>query len=182
MVRIAIARFQRVLVAAGLATAAVAMMVPLAAAAGDERPSEIPYETPSAVPQLDPAYRMTSHKVVLITDQALNPRLVTLEAGQLVAWISYSGWPSTIVFERETAKNMICHSLVNFQIKDDEIRSQPIHAGEFASFCQLKPGRYKYKVVRTANPATGRAPAKVLQGEIIVSPAKSTPSTATSPK
>ena len=91
---------------------------------------------------------MTSHKVVLITDNAVNPRLVTLDEGQLVAWISYSPVPSTVVFEREVARSMICHSLVNFSIQDDELRSAPINAGEFASFCQLKPGRYRYKVVR----------------------------------
>jgi hypothetical protein len=137
--------------------------------AKEGRPSELPYETPGNLPLLNPDYRMTSHKVVLITDDALNPRRVDLDKGQLVAWISYSGHPSTIVFERETAKSMICHSLVNFSIKDDEIRSQPINAGEFASFCQLKPGRYKYKVVRGAPQVSGVAGAKVLEGEIAVS-------------
>jgi hypothetical protein len=145
----------------------LAALLPLAPALGeDERPSEIPYETPGEFPNLDPSYRMTSHKVVLITDQALNPRLVTLDEGQLVAWISYSPHPSVIVFEREVARSMICHSLVNFSIKDDELRSAPLHAGEFASFCQLKPGRYKYKVVGTG---TGEHVAqRTLLGEIVI--------------
>jgi hypothetical protein len=56
---------------------------------------------------------------------------------------------------------------VNFSIKDDELRSAPIHAGEFASFCQLKPGRYKYKIVRT-DPADHHDAARRLEGEIIV--------------
>ena len=111
---------------------------------------------------------MTSHKVVLITNHGLNPRLVTLDEGQLVAWISYSPVPSTVVFEREVARSMICHSLVNFSIKDDELRSAPIHAGEFASFCQLKPGRYKYKVLREDMRKRGVDAAKKLEGEIIV--------------
>ncbi len=140
----------------------------LPAAAADERPSEIPYATPGQVPMLDPEYRMTTHKVVLITNDALNPRLVTLDAGQLVAWISYSPMPSAVVFEREVARNMICHSLVNFTIKDDELRSAPIHAGEFASFCQLKPGRYRYKVVRV-EPADHVGAPRRLEGEIVVS-------------
>lgn len=156
----------------GVLGLAAALSAPGVARAADERPDEIPYETTGPIPLLDPSYRMESHKVVLITDHALNPRLVKLDAGQLVAWISYSGWPSTVVFERETAKNMICHSLVNFQIKDDEIRSQPIHAGEFASFCQLKPGRYLYRVIRTDNPTMGTAPSKALDGEIIVAAEK----------
>ena len=134
----------------------------------DDRPAEVPYSTPG-IPQLDPSYRMTSHKVVLITDHALNPRLVTLSEGQLVAWISYSGTPSIVVFEREVARSMICHSLVNFTIKEDELRSAPIHAGEFASFCQLKPGRYKYKVMRpTKNQQAGIDVSDRLEGEIII--------------
>ena len=150
-----------------LACAFALVLGALPVLAADERPSEIPYATPGPVPGLNPDYRMTSHKVVLITDDALNPRLVTLDAGQLVAWISYSPMPSTVVFEREVARNMICHSLVNFSIKDDELRSAPIHAGEFASFCQLKPGRYRYKVVRV-DPADHVGGARRLEGEIIV--------------
>ena len=142
-------------------------MLAVPAQGADDRPTEIPYATPGEVPSLSPEYRMTSHKVVLITDQALNPRLVTLDEGQLVAWISYSPTPSVVVFEREVARNMICHSLVNFTIKDDELRSAPIHAGEFASFCQLKPGRYRYKIVRV-EPKDHVEAARRLEGEIIV--------------
>ena len=92
-----------------------------------------------------------------------------IEAGQLVAWISYSGAASTVVFEREIAKSMVCHSLVNFSIKDDELRSAPIHAGEFASFCELKAGKYNYKIVRpNANLATGQDVRKMMEGTIIV--------------
>ena len=134
----------------------------------DERPSEVPYDAPGPVPTLDPSYRMESHKVVLITDQALRPKRVFLDKGQLVAWVSYAPQPSVIVFEREVARDMICHSLVNFSIEDDELRSAPIHAGEFASFCQLKPGRYRYKVVRP-DPGQGGAGSRArIEGEIIV--------------
>jgi len=140
-----------------------------AGAAEDDRPSEVPYDTPGQIPTLDPSYRQTSHKVVLITDQALNPRTVTLQEGQLVAWISYSKVPSEIVFEREVARDMVCHSLVNFSIEEDELRSGPIHPGEFASFCQLKPGVYRYKVKRPDPKAAGQTAARsMLRGEIIV--------------
>ena len=84
-----------------------------------------------------------------------------------MAWISYSATESVVVFEREVARNMICHSLVNFSIEDDELRSAPIHAGEFASFCQLKPGRYVYNVVRPASLERDDARRR-LRGEIIV--------------
>ena len=150
-----------------LALAAVALLVatPLAA---DDRPSEVPYDTPGPIPSLDPSYRMESHKVVLITDQELRPNRVFLDKGQLVAWVSYAPQPSIIVFEREVARDMICHSLVNFSIKEDELRSAPIHAGEFASFCQLKPGRYKYKVVRPDPGTSGGGSRRRVEGEIIV--------------
>ena len=150
-----------------LACALSLFAIALPAPAADDRPSEIPYATPGEVPSLNPDYRMRSHKIVLILDHELNPRLVNLDEGQVVAWISYSPMTSTVVFEREVARNMICHQLVNFAIKDDEVRSAPIHAGEFASFCQLKPGRYKYKVVRT-DAADHVEGSRRLEGEIIV--------------
>lgn len=158
------------LIALALLVGATAITgLPGSATSQDKRPSELPYDQPGGIPSLDPSYRQRSHKVVLITDQALNPRLTTLEEGQLVAWISYSKVPSEIVFEREVARNMVCHSLVNFSIVDDEIRSSPIHPGEFASFCELKPGRYRYKVVRTDPKASGQQAARSrLEGEIIV--------------
>jgi hypothetical protein len=139
-----------------------------AASAEDDRPKEMPYDTPGEFPQLSPDYSMTSHKVVLVTDNGLNPRLATLDEGQLVAWISYSQQPSIVVFEREVARSMICHSLVNFSIVEDELRSAPINAGEFASFCQLKPGRYKYKILRKGLVQSGSDAARMLEGEIIV--------------
>jgi hypothetical protein len=155
-------RFSRLL---GAAVTALLLASPVAAE--DKRPKEMPYAQPGELPQLSPDYKMTNHRVVLITDQSLNPRVVTLDEGQLVAWISYSAAESVVVFEREVARDMICHSLVNFSLKDDELRSAPIHAGEFASFCQLKPGRYRYKIVRPR--ALERDDARrQLDGEIIV--------------
>jgi hypothetical protein len=150
-----------------LGAAFTVLLLASPALAEDTRPKEMPYAQPGELPQLSPDYKMTNHRVVLITDQSLNPRVVTLDEGQLVAWISYSAAESVVVFEREVARDMICHSLVNFSLKDDELRSAPIHAGEFASFCQLKPGRYRYKITRPH--ALERDDARrQLDGEIIV--------------
>lgn len=158
------------LVARVLALTLAVILLALPVGAKDERPTEIPYDTPGSIPTLSPDYRQTSHKVVLITDDDLSPRSVKLKEGQLVAWISYSANAATIVFEREVARNMICHSLVNFSIQEDELRSAPIHPGEFASFCELKPGRYTYIVKRPnqgmANPHNQSADR--VRGEIIV--------------
>lgn len=140
-----------------------------AALAEDTRPSEIPYDTPGDFPLLDPGYNKQKHQVVIITDQDLQPKSVRLEEGQLVAWISYARAASAVVFEREVARSMICHSLVNFSIRDDELRSAEIHTGEFASFCELKPGRYRYKVVRKDPKAAGAGGARSrLDGWIVV--------------
>ena len=89
-----------------------------------------------------------AHEVVLITDHALSPRLVRLDPGAHPTWISYASAPSKIVFEREVAKSMICHQLVNFSIAGDRLESTTMSAGDFASFCELAPGRYRYRVVR----------------------------------
>lgn len=148
--------------------AALLLAAPIAVRAEDTRPKEIPYETPTEIPQIDPTYRAGNHQVVLITDQALNPRLVKLKGDEVVAWLSYSSQPTAIVFEREVAKNMTCHHLVNFKLEEDELRSALMHAGDFASFCELKPGRYVYKVVRPDPGRSARSAAAKLEGEIIV--------------
>ena len=112
---------------------------------------------------------MNTHKVVLITADSLNPATVRLDPGQLIAWISYSPSRSTVVFERSVAKSMICHSRVNFSFEEGELRSTPIKAGEYASFCQLKPGSYRYQVVRSnASDQPGADAGRMLEGEIIV--------------
>jgi hypothetical protein len=152
-----------------LAVLAVSVLLVGPSAAEDTRPQELPYETPGPVPTLDPSYRQTDHEIVLITDNALRPSRIMLNEGQLVAWLSYSKAASTVVFERNVAKSMICHSLVNFSIKDNGLRSAEIHTGEFASFCQLQPGRYRYKVVRRDQKSAGAGgAARRLEGEIIV--------------
>jgi len=140
---------------------AVVLLFAGAGSATDDSSAGFPYKTLKDVPQLDPSDPMTTHKVILITDQGLNPSKVNLDPGQLIAWISYSVGESTVVFERDVARSMICHSRVNFAFEDGELRSAPIQAGEFASFCQLKPGHYRYKIVRSD-------PGSTLEGEIIV--------------
>ncbi len=144
--------------------------------AEDTRPKEIPYDTPGSIPQMSPDYRQTNHKVVLITDDRISPQAVQLKEGQLVAWISYASNATEIVFEREVARDMICHSLVNFSIVEDELKSAPIQPGEFASFCELKPGRYEYilkhpdgHIAQPYNQARAR-----MRGVIIVSGSKET--------
>jgi len=151
----------------GLLTVALLLVGP--ASANEDRVSQPREETLEDLPKLDPDYQMNTHKVVLITADSLNPTTVNLDPGQLIAWISYSPSKSTVVFERSVARSMVCHSRVNFSFEEGELRSTPINAGEFASFCELKPGSYRYKVVRSnASDQPGADAGRMLEGEIIV--------------
>ena len=148
---------------------AVALLLVGPASANEDRASQPRVETLEDLPQLDPSYQMNAHKVVLITADSLNPATVRLTPGQLIAWISYSPSEATVVFERGVAKSMICHSRVNFSFEEGELRSTPINAGEFASFCELKPGNYRYKVVRSdASDSPPADAGQTLEGEIVV--------------
>jgi plastocyanin len=147
----------------------VALLLVGPASANEDRVSQPREEALEDLPKLDPGYQMSTHKVVLITADSLSPATVNLDPGQLIAWISYSPSKSTVVFERSVAKSMICHSRVNFSFEEGELRSTPINAGEFASFCQLKPGSYRYKVVRSDAPdPPGVDAGRMFEGEIIV--------------
>ena len=105
--------------------------------------------------------------VEMIRNDIEHGKAGTIEQADEIVRIPVERYLDPERFEREVARAMVCHSLVNFSIKDDELRSAPIHAGEFASFCQLKPGRYRYKVVRPQTLEQDDARRR-LRGEIIV--------------
>jgi len=148
---------------------AAALLLAGPAVATEERASQSSPQTLDDLPKLDSSDPVSTHKVILITADSLNPASVNLDPGQLIAWISYSPTKATVVFERDVAKSMICHSRVNFSFEEGELRSAPIHAGEFASFCQLKPGTYRYKVERAqASDRAATAADATLEGKIVV--------------
>ena len=92
-----------------------------------------------------------------------------LKTGQLVAWNSYSRVPAIVVFDAEVARSMVCHNLVNFSIESNKLMSAQIHTGDFASFCELEPGRYPYTVFRSSgNVDEGVDLERQLHGEIVV--------------
>jgi hypothetical protein len=74
---------------------------------------------------------------------------------------------------------MICHSLVNFELNGDQLRSAPLHAGERSHFCRLSPGTYRYRIVRDGpgeRPTAGaRQLSTRLEGMIVVRPADPAP-------
>lgn len=104
--------------------------------------------------------RWAGHRSVLITDERLHPRSIRLDAGELVAWISYSEADSFVRLDAEAGRGMICHRHSKFTVRDGALQSAPIRTGEYASLCQLEPGRYPYEVVREGRPS--------LRGEILV--------------
>ena len=161
---------RRRFIVSAVTLALVSFAVPSAGSA-DDRPTAITYANaqPGAIPQLSTEALARPTKRVLITNEALHPSRVTLEPGERIEWQSYASAATSIVFEREVAGSMICHSLVNFSIQEDELRSAEIHTGEKASFCELKPGQYRYRAVRK-NPITGSnvGTARRIEGWIVV--------------
>ncbi len=122
---------------------------------------EIRYETEGPVPTLSPVPNPKGTKTVLLTDDRLHPRLVRLEPGESVTWLSYAQQPSRISFSREVARSMVCRAVVNFQVDESRLRSGPLSAGDSASFCELAPGTYRYRIER--DPAGARATTGGLQ-------------------
>lgn len=155
----------------GFAIAALSLvLLPFGASQGQERESDIRFETPGPIPLLHRDYGQRHSELVLITNDSVRPRVIRLRAGESPAWVSYASQPTKIVFEREVAKAMVCHQLVNFTVEDDRLQSADLHTGDFVSFCELEPGRYRYRVLRGDDAWEGASSAAVLrEGVILVS-------------
>jgi len=136
------------------------------------RSEEIHYEVPGPVPLLSPSWQLEPAVPVLLTDDRLSPRRVVVRSGETVRWRSMARHGSQIVFEREVARSMVCHSLVNFELDGDTLRSGPLHTGDTSSFCRLSPGTYPYHIERTGPAeyptAGGRQLSSRLKGVIVV--------------
>lgn len=137
----------------------------------DGRPDQLEYSASFLeIGSMTPSPEST--RFVTLSDHHLHPRIITIREGEHLAWLSYSGAPSTIVFEREVAASIVCHHLVNFSIEDDELKSGEVRAGDVVHFCNLDPGRYRYHIVRD-DPAT-RAKRR-LEGVVVVQAMNYTP-------
>ena len=86
------------------------------------------------------------HRLVVITDDDLHPEKLRLAPGQFVAWISYASQPVRVVFEKDVAREMVCEHPMNFTLEEEGLRSDPLAPGEFASFCELRAGKFEYRV------------------------------------
>ena len=136
-------------------------------ASGDDRPTHIRYDLTSRVPTLQVDQLRVPHRRIIVSDHSLNPKEIILNHGEPFGWLSHSRAPSRIVFEREVASAMLCRSLINFSIEEDQLRSSELRVMDMANFCELSPGRYPYRIVRT-DPNTGAS--RRLEGAIIVLP------------
>ena len=114
---------------------------------------------------LAPAELLAIHplgKSPVITDDDLHPEKLKLAPGQFVAWISYASQPVRVVFEKDVAREMVCEHPMNFTLEDEGLRSDPLAPGEFASFCELRAGKFEYRV----EPVSGKG--DELEGELKV--------------
>lgn len=153
--------------AAFLAAALAAMLLAGGARAGEgDRVSEIAFTTPGPVPLLSPVWGLADRATIVVSDDSLMPRRIVVEAGQTVSWVSAARDRTRITFEREVARHMVCDSVVNFHLEDDELTSAPLATGDEASFCELAPGVYRYRVEREGR--AGRALSNRLEGVIVV--------------
>jgi hypothetical protein len=144
------------------------MIIPLVAvevANAQDRPSAILYDQPGTIPTLQAEPLRSSHRRIIIRDHSLEPREIRLKQGEPFAWVSLSRAASRIIFERESARGMICHSLVNFSIEEDELKSSELQLTDVANFCDLEPGRYRYHVNR-ADISSGAS--RRLDGVVVV--------------
>jgi hypothetical protein len=152
--------------------AALPLVMVSAARADEPRAETIRYEVPGVVPLLSKDWQLEPATEVLLTDSRLSPRRAMVRPGETVRWRSMARHGSQIVFEREVARSMVCHSLVNFELDGDTLRSAPIQTGDTSSFCRLAPGTYPYRVVRTGPgeypTAGGRQLSTRLEGVIVV--------------
>ena len=134
-----------------------------------ERPDALPYT--SELPDLDPGYRRNDHKVVLIREQDLLPRTLTLEegpAGRLDQLREGAlGRSSSSARPRAT---MICHSLVNFSHEGRRAALGRDHAGRVREL--LSAEDRAAIATRSIRPSAVRgrsgARASAIDGEIIV--------------
>ncbi len=151
---------------------ACALLVPAAGAVRADAVQTIRYETPGAFPMLQPAPSVAPKVPILVTDDRVSPRRAVVRGGESIVWRSMARQGTRIVFEREVARSMVCHSLVNFEIDGDSLRSAPLRTGDTSSFCQLAPGRYRYRIERTGpaeRPTTGAIQlSSRIEGELVV--------------
>jgi len=156
------------------AALAALLMAPALAAAEGPPVETLHFEVPGPFPLLHKSWQLDAPARVVVTDGRLTPRRVELAAGQTVLWRSVARHSSRIVFEREVARSMVCHSLVNFSLEGDTLVSAPLHTGDEASFCELAPGTYHYRVERRGlaeRPSAGGAKlSSRLEGVIVVRP------------
>ncbi len=152
----------------GVAVASIVFLSTLVGpAAADTRPANIQYDQPGTIPTLQPGALLIPRRQITIGDHTITPKTIILDSGEPFGWLNQSRAPSRIVFEREVAHAMVCRSLINFSIKDDELKSSELRINEVANFCELEPGHYSYRIIRT-DPSTGAS--QRIEGAVLVRP------------
>jgi len=128
----------------------------------------IGYETPYAIPLPEPAWVRRAMPTVLIGAGGVQPARVELVAGQTLSWHSAAPGGVRVSFDAGVARSLLCTHLVNFSLEEGRLRSGLLENGDVASFCELAPGRYRYRIEPTGPADDPQAPADPVEGEIVV--------------
>ena len=124
---------------------------------------------PTTAPAEESDHADHPHTSIRIASSGLRPDRATLPADNAVVFLNYSGRIAQISFPESVAKNITCKARSSFELANGRLTAPYVRQGSFASFCNLAPGDYEYRVElkRSAGELENYA---VLDGVIVVQP------------
>lgn len=110
------------------------------------------------------------HAFVRISQMGVSPEVLELESGRAIGWINRTSRVARVSFHRNVARHMVCESDMGFRLNGQQLESPRIQSRQFASLCQLEPGRYTYRVdLRSGAGAMGSPePVRSFEGTLVV--------------
>jgi hypothetical protein len=123
----------------------------------------------AAQEEVEADHAALAHRFVKIRSGSLHPQELFVGTANALGWLNYSGRLARVVFPGEAAKKLHCTAPGGFRLADGRLESREIGANQFASLCQLEPGRYEYEVeLRSGAGQTGGRVPVVRRGTIVV--------------
>ena len=108
-------------------------------------------------------------RVVRIGANNLAPASLNVKAGEVVAWINYSGVPLQISFSKEAVEKILCKEPTRFHLAGDgSLTSGAVRPFEAAALCSFLPGEYHYSVRRQFTADVAKAVKQESSGHIAV--------------
>lgn len=110
-----------------------------------------------------------AQQVVRVGANNLLPGSISIKAGEVVAWINYSGVPVQIDFTAETVEKIRCKEPTRFHItRDGSLTSGEVRPSEVAALCSFLPGEYHYTVRRQVSAGLVKSVTQDSSGHIAV--------------